>query len=199
MVLVFEWKHTYSGVASTSSTRDYRCQACGAKFSLHPRITDWVFVVMGLLMGIAIFPLGFALFGWMRLRRDAQNPIVPGAGRPIMKFKDGPPQRKCGTCGAPVALTKVTRRTSNGIPTGTEYEYFCTPCNNGFIVESIWGYCFSVLASLVVAGIALAFFYGATNPWWRFGGGGLMAAATLFVLGQTGVRISNRFTHPVID
>src|SRR4051812_23730555 len=91
VVLVFEWQHTTMGVSSGYSTRDYRCQACGAKFSIYPRLTSITFIVIGALLGLLIFPLGFVLFGWLRLRTDKLNPVVPNAARPPMRFRDGPP------------------------------------------------------------------------------------------------------------
>ncbi len=199
VVLVFEWIHSYAGVDVASSTRDYRCQNCGAKFSLHPKVGSWTFIVLGLLMGFAIFPLGFTLFGWLRLRRDAANPVVPGAPRPQLRFKDGPPRRRCNTCGDPVALTKVTRNTSKGIPTGTEYEYVCNACKKKFTIESVWGHCFSAMAGCLLGGIAAMFFITSTSPGWRYGGGGAALLLTAFVFFETGTRIANRFRYPVID
>jgi DNA-directed RNA polymerase subunit RPC12/RpoP len=199
VVLVFEWKHTYGGADSRYSTRDYRCQACGAKFSLHPRIGSWTFVALGILMSPAIFPLGFTLFGWMRLRRDGANPVMPNAPRPQLKYRDGPPVRKCVTCGNPVALTRVTRHTSRGIPTGTEYEYACGPCKKEFTIESAWGHTFSLMGGALVVSLGLAFLLTAQSPGWKYGGGGAMTLLAVFLIGQTGVRVSNRFRYPVVD
>ena len=197
--MTFEWKHSMSGMETGSSTRDYRCQGCGAKFSIYPRVTSITFIVIGLAMACAIFPLGFAVFGWLRLRTDKNNPVVPGAPRPQLKYRDGPPVRRCGTCGNPVALTKVTRHTSRGLPTGTEYEYACAPCNKAFVVESAWGHTTSLLGGLMVGAIAAAFFVESKSAGWKYGGGGVAVLLCVFVVGQTGVRIANRFRYPVVD
>ncbi len=117
----------------------------------------------------------------------------------MMKFKDGPAQRRCGTCSAPVALTGVTRRTSKGLPTGTEYEYVCLSCKKPFVIESLWGHCFAALCGALIGAIALGFLFAAQSPGWRYGVGGVASLLTVFVFAQTGLRISNRFRYPVLD
>lgn len=199
VVLVFEWKHTYNGISSGTSTRDYRCQSCGARFSIHPKVSSWTFIVIGLVLAWGVLPLGFTIFGWWRLRRDSINPVVPGAPRPLMRFKDGPPQRRCGTCQHPVALTRVTRRASRGMPTGTEYEYACQPCKKTFVIESLWGHCVSIMGAGLLAAITGGLLIAATHPGWRYGGGAVALALTVFWVIQTAQRIANHFSHPVID
>jgi DNA-directed RNA polymerase subunit RPC12/RpoP len=199
VVLVFEWKHSYNGVESGTSTRDYRCQACGARFSLYPRVSSITFIVIGLVMSCAIFPLGFTLLGWLRLRRDGQNPVVPDAPRPAMKYRDGPPVRRCGRCREEATLASVTRHKHNGVPTGTEYEYLCAKCNKPFVVESLWGHCFAVLSGSVIAGIGVAFLLIAESPWWRYGGGGVALLLAVFAYGQTAIRAANRVRNPVVE
>lgn len=193
--MVFEWK----GATDLTTIRDYRCQACGARFSIHPKIQTWTYIVMGLFLAWAIFPIGFVVFGWWRLRQNTINPVLPNAPRPVMKFRDGPPRRRCGTCSKPVELTRITRRTSRGMPTGTEYEYVCAPCNQPFVIESLWGHCFSFISAGVIAGISGAFLVAGTSPGWRFGGGGVAALLAGFLVVQSATRISNHFRHPVID
>jgi DNA-directed RNA polymerase subunit RPC12/RpoP len=200
VVLVHEWKRTVNGLSTNSSTRDYRCQNCGAKFSLHRKVQTWTFIIMGLIMAPALFPLGFTWFGWRRLQRDKKNPVMPaGHPRPPMKFRVGPPARKCGSCGAPVILGKVTRNSTNGVPTGTEYEYACAGCRKQFVIESVWGHVFSSLTAAFVLGISVAFFAAAHHPGWRFGGGGVSLAIAIFLFAQVGVRMANRFRYPVVD
>lgn len=199
VVMVFEWKHTYNGIASGTSTRDYRCQHCGARFSIHPKVANWTFIIMGLVLAWGVFPLGFTVFGWWRLRKDTVNPIVPGAARPVMKYRDGPPRRKCSACNNSVALTKVTRRTSRGLPSGTEYEYACQPCQKAFVIESVWGHCVSIMGAGLIAGISGAFLVAGTTPGWKYGGGAVAGLIAGFLMVQTATRISNHWRYPVID
>lgn len=195
VVVVFTWN---AGNPHTE-IRDYRCQNCGARFSIHPKVQTWTYIIIGIVLGWAVFPLGFTIFGWWRLRRNTQNPIAPFAPRPVMKYRDGPPRRRCGTCGQPVNLTRVTRRSSRGMPTGTEYEYVCVPCNQPFVIESVWGHCVSFLSAGLVAVIAGAFLVAGTSPGWRFGGGGIATLLAGFLVVQSATRISNHYRYPVID
>jgi hypothetical protein len=199
VVLVFEWKQSYGGVDSGTSVRDYRCQACGARFSLHPRVTNITFMVIGLVMGLAIFPLGFTIFGWVRLRRDKANPVVPGAARPAMRFRDGPPARQCGKCGEELSLKGITRHTSRGLPTGTTYDYGCPRCPNAFTIESAWGQIFSALSGVLVGAIGVGFFFGATGLGWKYGGSIVFVGAALFMFWQVFERVQNRLKNPEFE
>lgn len=115
VLLATEWQHTVGGTRINQSTRDFRCHHCGAKFTLVPKVNSIIFIVMGLIMSFAIFPLGLSLWGWLALRRDRRNPVVPGAPPPRLRYRDGPPLRRCA-CGRDATTTKITRERINGIP-----------------------------------------------------------------------------------
>ena len=196
VVLAFEWKQTFNGVSTGSSIRDYRCQNCGARFSLYPKAGSITFIVIGLLL-VVTFPM--AVLGWLRLRRDGRNPVVPGAPRPQMRFPTGPPARKCAACDNPVSLTRVTRSRHNGIPMGTEYEYACAPCQKSRVIESVWGHLISTFGAVIVGGIGVALLLWSHTPGWRFGGGGVALAICLLIAAQTATRVANRFRYPLVD
>jgi DNA-directed RNA polymerase subunit RPC12/RpoP len=199
VVLVFEWKHSHSGFETGQSTRDYRCQACGARFSIQPKLNAIAKIVVGGLLSCAIFPLAFVAVGVWQLLQDKRNPVVPGAPRPVMKYRDGPPARQCASCTQTVTLKSVTRRTSRGLPMGTEYEYECAHCGRAFTLESPWGHLMMVLAGLLVFAISYAFLTQAESAGWRWGGSGVAALLGVFAFAQIVVRLVARVQNPVID
>lgn len=198
VLLVTEWHHTFWGVSTQQSTRDFRCHGCGAKFSLVPRSRSIVFIVMGLIMGCAVFPLGFSIWGWLELQREKKNPVVPGASLPRLRYRDGPPVRRCD-CGHEAVITKVTKESINGLPTGIEYQYRCEQCQRGFIIDSPWGHCVAVFSSLCFLGVAAAFFWGATVPGWRYGGAGVSVAIFIFLVFDNVDHLVNRFRYSVVE
>src|SRR4051812_48867472 len=110
-----------------------------------------------------------------------------------MRFRGGPPLRTCARCqGTGTAnVIKVTRHTTNGIPTGTEYDYKCTRCGHEFEIESAGGQIMSLFGSAVIGGIALAFVETAKSPWWSYGGGCVCALASAFLFYQCVLRLTN--------
>jgi hypothetical protein len=194
VVKVFEWQHSYG-----QSTRDYRCQACGVKFSIPPKAQAWGMIIAGALTCFAVFPLGFVWWGWYRLTQEKRWPLVPGASPPLMRYQDGPPVRRCGTCQQNATLQSVTRHTSRGLPSGTEYVYACGPCNKTFTIESVWGMTVSSLAGLVLLAIGAGVFLNAESAGWKYGGSAVALLLAGFMATQVAVRISNRFKYPVVD
>ncbi|MBX7113051.1 MAG: hypothetical protein K1X64_01860 [Myxococcaceae bacterium] len=198
VLLSMEWRHTVWGTPTNQTTRDFRCHACGAQFTLVPRSHAIIFMVMGVIMGCAIFPLGFSLWGWLALRRDKMNPVVPGAPPPRLRYRDGPPLRLC-TCGQNAVTTKITRERINGLPAGTEYIYQCGSCQQQFTVVSFWRHCAMAFSALVLLAIAAAFFTWATSPGWRYGGSVLSVIAFGGLLFTNALYAWNRSKYATID
>ena len=200
VVKVFEWNHTTYGASTGQSTRDYRCQSCGAKFSIYPKANviglfiAGVLTLMACIPGLVILPIAF-----VRWKRDSWNPLVPGAPLPPMQYRDGPPRRRCGLCQGEAILKRVTRSTHNGIPTGTEYEYACAPCNKAFVIESLWGHLFTSFAAAVCLAIGIAIAAYGDSLWLRLGLGGLFLAGGVLVVVQTTTRATNRLRYPALD
>ncbi len=195
VVLVSDWKHSVFGAATGSSTRDYRCQACGARFTIHPRgklIGLWIAGVLTLPIFIGVVLLAIA---WRRSRADGANPVVPDAPVPQIRYRDGPPLRTCASCGGTAAAAKITRRTHNGVPTGTEYVYECSQCKRGFTIESLWGHTLSLFGSGLLLGGGLFVLATVESPLSRFGWGAALSFFGLVLLAQLVKRLRNRIAN----
>lgn len=198
VVLVTEWQHTTSGVATGAVTKEYRCQACGAWQVLRPTLSSISLWVAGILLLPACgLGLPFIWVAWQNGRFDERVKRVD-APAPVMKFPGGPPKRQC-TCGGVAAAVEITRHTHRGIPTGTEFVYACASCKKQFETENVLGHFTSSFLTVACLGVALAFLAGATSPMWRWGGGGVMALITALV-GWAGVsKLVNRFKYKEVE
>lgn len=199
VVMVMEWQHTTFGAASNESTKDYRCQSCGAWAVRHARSRLIAFWILGVLLLPTCIGLPFLYLAWRQSTFDQRLPVVPGVPEPRLRFPGGAPRRTCGKCGGIAKTVRITRHTHNGVPTGTDYDYQCGQCALEFSTENFLGHAFSAMGGVLLAGVSVAFFAGAQSPWWRWGGGLGMALFALFLLGQGVVRIINRFKHPVLE
>jgi DNA-directed RNA polymerase subunit RPC12/RpoP len=197
VLLVHEWQHTSYGRATGESTKDYRCQICGAKYCVRPRLQTIAGLVIGVMAATTIIGLPFFFFYWRRHRVGARIPVVPMVAVPPLRYGSGPEQRKCDACPSAATVVKVTRSTINGIPDGTEYVYRCNGCNTEFTIQSIWGIAVGFLLTLVMAGVTSLFLVFAETPGWRWGGSGVSAAIVLLILGQAIAYIRTRQRHPV--
>lgn len=196
VVLVMEWQHTMYGGSTGESTKEYRCQDCGAWQVRSARSRVIAFWIVGALLSIpCLFGAPFLFLAWRQHTFDQRVPIVPGVPAPRMRFPGGAPRRTCGKCNAVAKTTQITRNTHKGIPTGTEYEYACTGCGLQFTTENFLGHAFSTFGGLLLAAIGASFFFGSKDAAWRYGGSGLMALLAVFLLGQSGVRLMNRLKH----
>jgi DNA-directed RNA polymerase subunit RPC12/RpoP len=195
VTLVTDWKHTQWGSATGMSTRDYRCQACGRKFTIHPRMNAIALVIAGVIMlpiGIGLIPLWMA---WARSRTDKKNPIVPGEPPPHLRYRDGPPLRDC-VCGGAAVVAKIKRSTTNGLPTGTEVEYRCPQCQKQFTIESAWGMTFSLFSGALLFAIAFWAYAASDSALSRYGWGIGLSVLGGFLVWSFIERLRNRFTHP---
>lgn len=198
MLLVSDWKHSVNGLATGDSTLEFRCQGCGRWYVRRPPLSLWI---AGAILTVVACGLGlpFLYLAWRSQSFDARLPVVPGAPVPPMNFPGGPPPRSCRGCQRPAVAVKITRSKTNGIPTGTEFEYRCTSCRREFTIESVLGHLTSTLSGLAVAGVAAAFFTIAQSAGWRYGGGVVAAAAALLMLTQTVRRLLHRLQNPVFQ
>ena len=197
MVLVFEWKHSTWGLVTGQTTREYRCQSCGAKYTIHAPARLLGLWIAGFMLLPAIFP-GLVILYVVRSRSRVEKsiPVSPGAPLPTLRYRDGPPLRSCGQCAKVATAIRITRRTSNGIFTGTEYEYRCDGCSRTFVIESAGGQIFALLMSALVTGAAVAFWIWGNTAGWRYGGTAVCSLIALFLAGQLALRLSNRFRNP---
>lgn len=196
VTLVSSWQHTMWGASTGTSTRDYRCQACGARFTIHPgtkQLGLWIAGVLLLPALVGVVPLVMA---WRRSRVDRDNPIVPDAPAPQIRYRDGPPLRTCGKCGGTAAAAKITRRSHNGLPSGIEYEYVCSQCKKEFVVESLWGQTLAAIISSLVAGGGLLVLMTVESPLSRYGWGIGLSLVGLLLFAQMAGRVRNRFANP---
>jgi hypothetical protein len=199
VLLVHDWQHTSFGTKTGSSTKDYRCQNCGAKYCVRPRLETTLGLFVGVMAATTIIGLPIFFIYWRRHRVGSRIPVVPMVAVPPLRYASGPEQRACGACPSPASVVKVTRSTTNGIPDGTEYVYRCDGCRTEFTIQSIWGIAVGFLLTLVMAGVASLFLVFAETPGWRWGGSGVSAAIVLLILGQAIAYIRTRQRHPIID
>ena len=200
VVLVMEWQHTTFGAATTESTKDYRCQNCGAWFIKRARSRVIAFWILGVLFLPSCFMgLLFLYLAWRQHTFDQRLPLVPGAPEPRMRFPGGAPKRTCGKCGGIAKAVRITRHTHNGMPTGTDYDYACGQCGLEFTTQNFLGHVFATLGGVTLAGVAAGFFFGAQSVWWKWGGSIVAALLAVFVLGQNGGQVFNRIKHKVIE
>lgn len=139
------------GMPSGNATLDYCCQACGYRFSLTPMMRVWVWAGMSVLFiwtcFFPMFTVPMAAYGYWPYYR---NPVVPDAPYPAIRFRASEPLRRCAKCGGVSRCTAVTRNTTNGIPTGTTYDYRCEKCSATFTLGSIGGHIFHFFGATVV-------------------------------------------------
>lgn len=196
VLLVMDWKHSMNGMQTHESTKEYRCQDCGAWQVRQARSRVIAMWILGVIFSIpCFFGLPFLFLAWRQSNFDKRVPIVPGAMVPRLRFPGGPPLRTCGKCSGRAKAMKITRHSHNGMPTGTDYEYVCAGCGLQFTTENFLGHAFSFFGGVVLAGVALGFAFGAKDLLWRLGGTIVVGALATFVLGQSVTRIMNRFKH----
>lgn len=200
VLLATNWKHTTWGVDTHQSTRDYRCQGCGKRFTIHAKTRQIALWIVGFLF---LCPVGFGLpflgLAYWRSLQDGRNPVVPGAPAPEVRYRMGPPLRRCGKCQGVCVVTAVTAHRHNGVPTGVDTSYQCTRCNQTFKVESWWGHMFSGCATLAIFLIAAACAGAGDSLAVRLGGGGLLVLAGLFMVWSMFTGIRAHFANPVDD
>lgn len=199
VVLVHDWKHTVGGSTTSWSTKDYRCQNCGAKYRIRPRMQTILGLCVGVMAATTIIGIPLFVLYWRRHTVPGRILPVPGAPMPPIRFADGPPRRTCSGCGTAATVYNVTRETHNGIPTGTEYKYRCGGCNREFIVQSVWGIVFGTFMTLLVVAAAWGFFTLAETPGWRWGGAGVCGAIALLLFGHISSQIRTRAKHPIVE
>lgn len=197
--LVMEWKHESLGLLAQSS-KDYRCQSCGAWFIRRSRmgvLLLWIFGVLGMLGCCVGAP--FLYLAWRQHTFDRRVPLVPGAPEPRLRFPGGPPKRTCGKCGGIATAVNITRHTHNGVPTGTNYDYQCGQCGLRFSTENFLGHAVSGVSGLVLGGVTAGFIIDGPSPYWRWGGGIVAGLLTVLLLGQNAGRLMNRVKHKPIE
>lgn len=196
MVAVANWQHSINGTEIGIRTRDFQCQTCGAKFTLYPRLESTIYLWLGLVFSFAVVPLSFAWVGHSRLRRHTANPVVPGAPRPTIRFRVGPPGRTCGHCGDVATLTSETQHEVNFIPSGTEYVFACRNCECTFTILS-WGRLLGfALTVIILLGAAAGYWTYADNVGWRIGICSVALVLALLTFGTIVMSIRERMRHP---
>jgi DNA-directed RNA polymerase subunit RPC12/RpoP len=200
VVQVFAWQHSFHGMQTNETTRELRCQACGAWFKIHPKGKILGLWIMGGVMTLTTCLGGIPIFflAWRRSQTEKRLPIIPGAPIPALRYPGGPPRRTCRGCKNALAASRVTRESTNGVPTGTEYEYQCATCNRRFVIESPLRHVFAVLGTMLMLSFCAAFLVWAESPGWRYGGSIVTMLIGLFLILQSGNRLLNRFRHPVV-
>lgn len=196
VVLVNDWKHSINGLKTSESTRDYRCQECGAWFVRRSRARVLALWIVGVLLSLTPVGIPCLYLAWRHQTFDRRLPVVVGAPMPPMRFPGGPPERTCQKCAAIAMPVRITRHTHNGLPTGTDSQYRCGGCGLEFTITDAWGHIFAGLMIAALAGVALAFHSWGTTPGWKWGG---LGGATLGAVGiaiQYGTRLVNRQRNP---
>jgi hypothetical protein len=147
------WSNSLNRMDMGAATRECRCQSCGTFVTLHdPKAIQNLKILGWVLVWTAVTPLiSFSLTRSYRLAWE-KNPLVPGALYPVIRYRSGPADRRCGACGQPAQLTKTTKHRLNGIPSGTTYAFACGACKNAFTTESAGGIAQNLVLGLTFAG-----------------------------------------------
>jgi hypothetical protein len=195
VVLVMSWQHETWGVSSGQTTREYRCQQCGAWETKRSSTKMMAYWILGVLLAPAGFGLLFLWLAWRDGKFDVRVPLVPGAPEPRLQFPGGPPKRTCAGCSGVARAVQVTKHTHRGITTGIDYVYECAGCKKRFTTENVLGHVTSFVSVLFFLGITAAFFLRADSAAWRWGGT-VVAGLSTGVMGWKFVeRVLNRFRH----
>jgi len=191
---VANWKHFFYDESTGHTTRDYRCQSCGARFGV--RSSNLGLIVVGILL----LPIGVGavllLVARRRSRKEQLNPIVPNAAPPLVRFHEGPPLRRCGSCSSASRVVEIKRATHNGIPMGSEYRYECSSCHRRIEVDSPWRKCTRIMSTAVLLGIAWT--GRSSETWWRFASLAL-GAGGLVIAGQLALRLIREARAPEVE
>ena len=192
------WRLSHNGVDTHTETHEYRCQACGQKFQIRPTPLLIGFAIAGVVfipfcIGIPILAVTF----WM-YKQAEWNPVVPDAPAPAQRYRVGPPQRRCTSCGGACVARKIVRSRSRGMPSGVVMQYGCNDCPARFTIESPLGQLINLFSGAVITGFGALFLFGATDPLWRFGGAAGALLVGLFMFGLFGARLLARLRHPVV-
>ncbi len=215
MVVFQAWQERFAGISFPTRFLELKCQACGIKVVLYPKVRIRAARLFAYLMIPAIFP---SLIFFARARRMERawidNPVVEGAVRPraigggagpalpLDQTGSGPPERRC-RCNAAARCVHIALKGSWDFRIGARYDYQCHLCSTRFEVHSI-GYLVtvSVLAGVLTALGVLMIVHppgaavGAeqSNRW--FGVGLALLGAYLWLLFM--VRLRGRLAHPVV-
>ena len=182
-VCVRDWKHTTMGISTGSSTRDFCCQNCGYRFTLAAKVRMWAWGICTLLFCVACIPS--VIFGSV-VAYDAwqyqSNPIVPDAPPPALRFRSDEPTRRCAKCGGIARCGQVTRTSSNGLPTGTDYDYRCDGCGNKFQLASAGSHVFNVFGATFCFALGFGCMPAGLLLWLM--GAGVLAISAFQILAQ---------------
>ncbi len=188
-----------NGVQTGNVDRDHRCQACGCEVTLRPSLDITLSWVFGFLFLPAVFPGIYFLLRARRWKRAwIDNPVVPDAPMPAVRYTDGPRARRCGRCGQKAVATHITRRRHNGIPTGTEYKFRCEGCDTEIITESAGSLILMALCAALVTGLDVAIWRNVEGSTARYGCGCGMALVGAMLLGLLIARIAAALRNPEI-
>lgn len=199
LTCVHAWQHRVIGITTGTVTGDYRCQACGHKVILRPTVEIRVRRVFGCIFLPAIFPGIYFLLQarrWSRAWTD--NPVVPDAPFPEIRWRDQPRDRRCARCGKHAVIRKIRKRRINGISTGLTYEFQCQGCETEFTTQNPQAIFTHLFGVVVVSGIAAAIFSFAKSAASRYGWGGAFSLVALLGLWMVVSRIRAAIQNPEI-
>lgn len=194
VVQVANWEHFFYDESTGHTTRDYRCQSCGARFSV--RSSNLALIVAGILLLPSGVGAVLLLVAWRRSQKEQRNPIVSNAAPPPIRFREGAPVRRCRSCSGASKVVEIKRATHNGIPMGSEYRYECSSCHRRIVIDSPWRKCTGILSTAAL--LSMAWTGRSSETWWRFaslalGVGGLVLA------GQIALRLIREARAPEIE
>jgi len=194
VIQVTRWEHSLGDEKTGETTRDFRCQACGACFSL--RDSSAYLIIFGLLL----LPVGagvlLLIVAWRRSKKAARNPVVSGAYPPAVRFHEGPPVRRCGGCSGSAAVVSTKRTSYNGIPTGAEHDYRCSSCGRSFTLESWWRGALELPVAVLIG--LMAWRAQDEGGAWLYVTLGVFAVAMFFV-GRSSWRALQMLRHPEVE
>jgi DNA-directed RNA polymerase subunit RPC12/RpoP len=181
------------------ATKVYRCQNCGAKYAVAPRLSTAIGLLIGVMAGVTIIGLPVFFSKWRQHKVGARIPVVPMAPVPPVRFATGHDERACHACRASASVVNVKRSVIDGYSHGTEYLYRCGACGSEFAIQSVWGIGFTFLAAGVVGGLAALFFTFATSTGWRWGSGALCSVVALLLVAQGISQWRTRGRHRIVE
>lgn len=190
VVVVRKWE------GAVFSANDYRCQSCGATPAIRDLFLPILVGVLTLPALIGVVPLVIA---FRRFRIRKMNPVVPGAVAPRIRFSAEDYPRRCKKCTGTAFPTRITRRRTNGIPSGIEYRYRCVACTTEFTTESWGGLTLNLLSFPLIVAVGLVAFSAGEHWAVRYLLGIGLVLVGLLMLGSTVGRIVAAVQNPLIE
>lgn len=150
-------------------------------------------------VGLFFTGVEYLVWRWMDApaRVHRQNPVVPNAPPPTLRFHaPEPPARRC-SCGAAARCVGVTDHQARGVSQGTETKHRCDACGREFSIDSVRGLVTLAVGVVVFVAIGVGLLVSAPGQGW----GAWTCAGVVTLFGAAGAlalvaALVGRVRHP---